>query len=265
MIRILTNNCHSQHADTVAQGTNSKSFHIPCATAPQIVANRYTIAPAMIFSYFSSKWRDKMRLIAFLLLVVLLNQQVNSQTSTSIGLKSGVAFSKQKMKHSIIAFDYTEQFTVAVFAEGLSSRYFSVVGEISYVRKGFEHWVGTTTEEQPEGTGESIDTGNKFSYISLAISPKLKYDVGYVTPYVCAGPRVDIQISKRKSQLLLFNAEDSKKALFGYSVGFGLEFSRLLTKTLLLEVMISPDISEAYKEPSTTKNRSIQTVVGIKF
>ncbi|MCK6544180.1 hypothetical protein L6Q79_16040, partial [bacterium] len=25
----------------VAQGTNSKSFHIPCATAPQIVANRY--------------------------------------------------------------------------------------------------------------------------------------------------------------------------------------------------------------------------------
>ena len=41
MDRILINNYYSQHADTVAQGTNSKSFHMPCATAPQIVTNRY--------------------------------------------------------------------------------------------------------------------------------------------------------------------------------------------------------------------------------
>jgi len=42
MKRFLINKWYSQHADTVAQGTNSKSFQIPCATAPQIVANRYT-------------------------------------------------------------------------------------------------------------------------------------------------------------------------------------------------------------------------------
>ena len=36
MSRFLINKCYSQHADTVAQGTNSRSFHIPCATAPRI-------------------------------------------------------------------------------------------------------------------------------------------------------------------------------------------------------------------------------------
>ena len=57
MNRFLINNYYSQHADTVAQGTNSKSFHIPCATAPQIVANRYA-QPALVFqNLFSSLLR----------------------------------------------------------------------------------------------------------------------------------------------------------------------------------------------------------------
>ncbi|MCK6463185.1 MAG: hypothetical protein L6Q29_05220, partial [Candidatus Pacebacteria bacterium] len=58
--RILTNNCNSQHADTVAQGTNSRSFHIPCATAPQIVANRYAQACASLKTLKESVQWNKM-------------------------------------------------------------------------------------------------------------------------------------------------------------------------------------------------------------
>ena len=59
MNSFLINNCNSQHADTVAQGTNSQSFHIPCATAPQIVANRYV----------TSRHKAHMNLSQFLMLV----------------------------------------------------------------------------------------------------------------------------------------------------------------------------------------------------
>ena len=58
MNRFLINSSYSQHADTVAQGTNSQNFQIPCATAPQIVANRYT----------TSRLFMKLLLIALLLL-----------------------------------------------------------------------------------------------------------------------------------------------------------------------------------------------------
>ncbi len=54
MNRFLIKNYHSQHADTVAQGTNSESFHIPCATAPQIVANRYERYRLMNFTLMIS-------------------------------------------------------------------------------------------------------------------------------------------------------------------------------------------------------------------
>ena len=48
MNRYLINNSYSQHADTVAQGTNSENFQIPCATAPQIVANRYETSALIV-------------------------------------------------------------------------------------------------------------------------------------------------------------------------------------------------------------------------
>ena len=62
MSRFLINNYYSQHADTVAQGTNSEGFHIPCATAPQIVANRYVRC--------ATKTYDRMRLIILILCVL---------------------------------------------------------------------------------------------------------------------------------------------------------------------------------------------------
>ena len=67
MNRFLINNCYSQHADTVAQGTNSKSFHIPCATAPQIVANRYTTS------------RTRMKILLSIIIISLLG--CNNNTS----------------------------------------------------------------------------------------------------------------------------------------------------------------------------------------
>ena len=78
-------------------------------------------------------------------------------------------------------------------------------------------------------------------------------------------PRVDFKIGERSNVLLVYYNKFAKKRLYGYSFGAGLELPKLLSKTLLIEVMVSPDISDVYVEPFDVKNRSFQTSVGIMF
>ncbi|WP_346289051.1 hypothetical protein [Zoogloea sp.] len=189
----------------------------------------------------------------------------DSYAQSYFGFKSGLTLSKQQIKHSFADVEYTEHMHFSAFYEGFRSKYLSAIGEIAYQRKGFAYDVETTTEEHPEGTGDFLDVGNRYSYLSVTLLGKIRYSIGDFVPYFCAGPRVDFKIGERSTPLLLYYNKWAKKRLYGYSLGTGLELPKLFSKIVLIEFMVSPDISDVYVEPFDVKNRSFQASVGIMF
>lgn len=198
-------------------------------------------------------------------LFILMLFTCNSYAQSYFGIKSGLTFSKQQIKPSFADVEYTEQLHFAVFYEGFRSKHLSAIGEVAFQRKGFVYDIETTTEEHPEGTGEFVDVGNRYSYLSFSLLGKVRYPIGNLVPYFCAGPRVDFRVGERSSELLLYYNRWSKKRLYGYTLGAGLELPKLFSKIVLIEFMVSPDISDVYVEPIDAKNRSFQTSVGIMF
>jgi hypothetical protein len=198
-------------------------------------------------------------------LFILMLFTCNSYAQSYFGIKSGLTLSKQQIKPSFADVEYTKQLHFAVFYEGLRSKYLSAIGEIAYQRKGFVYDVETTTEQEPDGTGDFVDAGNKYSYLSVTLLGKVRYSLGDFVPYFCAGPRVDFKIGERSKALLLYYNKWSKKRLYGYSLGTGLELPNLFSKIVIIEFMVSPDISDVYVEPFDVKNRSFQASVGIMF
>jgi hypothetical protein len=180
---------------------------------------------------------------------LLLTIQVSAQTIKYWGVKGGITVSKYSQwspTDSTLKKLYTKEpesrvlVNIAFFAEGLSSRHFSTVGEIAYNPKGVSFGYPAIDGYGNVIGEEFID--NRTGYLSLMICEKARLGWNSMNFYVYAGPRVDMQINDNSDIDFAPTYKKFNTMIFGLSTGFGVEFIDKHFK-ILAEIQYEPDLA----------------------
>jgi hypothetical protein len=194
--------------------------------------------------------------------------QRQAQFIRGFGLKVGAVSATQTWQYwsnSQLSTDPRWGFDAGIFVEALDLPFLSVLAELHYVQKGFTNTLPVTTEAQPDGTGEEITFRPRVDYLSLPILAKIRFDVGFFTPYVFAGPRVDFLLTNTDDGFGLV-LDKFKKTDVGVSIGMGVELPLSFVSHLLAEFRFSPSLTEAFKNGSLkVKNQSIELFLGVEL
>jgi hypothetical protein len=153
---------------------------------------------------------------------------LQAQAVKSIALKPGLAIAKQCWNFKNGDDDSDSEnllgFTIAANAEFLENKFFSILAEVGYTPKGFNEEVDVSTQELPEGTGETKTFTTHFNYLYLAPMFKARMEFGKFVPYVFTGPRIDFEVSYSSDFDLSYLEKDFNKIIFGMIYGVGLEY-----------------------------------------
>ena len=180
---------------------------------------------------------------------LLLSLQLYAQTINSWGFKGGITVSKYSQwspTDTTLKKFYTKEpdarvlVNIAVFAELLSSRYFSTVGEIAYNPKGASFGYPTLDGNVSVTGEEFID--NRTGYLSLMLCEKARLRWNSMNFYVYAGPRLDLEINDNSDIDFAATYKKFNKTIFGLTTGFGAEFISKRFK-ILAEVQYEPDLA----------------------
>ncbi|MEO8513263.1 MAG: outer membrane beta-barrel protein [Ignavibacteria bacterium] len=180
---------------------------------------------------------------------LLLSLQVNAQVFKSLGFKGGITvtnFSEWNPSDSTINKFYTKApesrilVNIALFAEGLSTKYFSTVGEIAYNPKGVSFSYPMLNGNGNVIGEESID--NRIGYISLMLCEKARVNWNKMNLYVFAGPRVDMQLNSNTDRDFDETYRKFNSMIFGATTGLGVEFYDRNFK-IITEFQYEPDIA----------------------
>ncbi len=189
---------------------------------------------------------NKFLIAAVLLLLTL---RVNTQTIKSWGVKGGITVSKYSEwspTDTTLKKLYTKEpesrilINIGLFAEGLSTKNFSTVGEIAYNPKGVSFSYPTVNGSGNVIGEESID--NRTGYLSLMICEKARINWNKMNFYVFLGPRVDMQINDNVDIDFAQTYKKFNTMIFGASTGFGVELVDRNFK-ILAEVQYEPDLA----------------------
>ena len=153
---------------------------------------------------------------------------------------------------------------IGFFAELLNNPILSIVTELNYVQKGMKIDLQKTTVSNPDGTGEFFTWDTRIDYINLSALGKIRLDLGIVSPYVIAGPKIDFEINKVFSLNEANIVEDNfNKNRIGFKVGIGAEI-KLMSLNLLAEILYDADFNELYENENLKVNsNSIDFRVGL--
>lgn len=181
--------------------------------------------------------------------VLLIGFQVNAQVFKSFGFKGGITvtnYSEWNPSDSTINKFYTKApesrilVNFALFAEGLSTKYFSTVGEIAYNPKGVSFSYPMLNGNGNVIGEESID--NRIGYISLMLCEKARVNWNKMNLYVFAGPRVDMQLNSNTDIDFDETYRKFNSMIFGATTGLGVEFYDRYFK-IITEFQYEPDLA----------------------
>ncbi len=209
----------------------------------------------------------KTRLMIAAALLIMSVSTARAQFIRGIGIKVGTVAANQTWDYSSFGDLSTTTrygFTIGGFIEMFSFSHFSLLGEVQYTQKGMEYTVPVTTTSSPDGIG-SMSVSPRVDYISIPILAKLRITTPIVEPYVIAGPRFDILVSKVAEGMGAV-IDKFKDTDYGITVGVGAELGSLIPLPLLVEARYNASPGEAFDNSLVkVKNRSFDILVGIRF
>ncbi len=194
-----------------------------------------------------------------------------AQLIRGYGIKLGTTISSQTWEY-VPALNFTFEpdnrigLNIGIFAELLNNPIISIVTELNYIQKGMKEEVPVTTPSQPDGTGEFVTWDTRIDYINLSAFGKLRLNLGIVSPYVIAGPKIDFEINKEHSldDTNIFENNFNKNRI-GFKVGIGTEIN-LMSLNLLAEILYDADFNELYEnEFLKVTSNSIDFRIGLMF
>jgi hypothetical protein len=192
----------------------------------------------------------------------------HAQLVRSYGIRLGTVAANQSWKYADTPELTTSErwgITGGVYIELLDLPLVSVIGEIQYTQKGMRFSVPVTTEAQPYGTGQFITESPKVDYLSVPVLAKVRLSFPAITPYLIAGPRADLLLSKKGDG---FDAvvDKFKSTDVGGTFGLGVELHTLLPVGLLAEIRYNPSFRDAFKnEFLSVRNHSFDFLVGLQL
>ena len=208
------------------------------------------------------------RCFSILIVFLLANSAAHSQLVRSYGVKLGAVSANQTWHYtstSDLTTDSRWGITGGLYLELLDVPFLSVVAEVQYTQKGMKFSAPITTESQPEGTGQFMTISPRVDYLSLPLLGKLRLHSPVFTPYLIAGPRVDLLISK-KGDVYGLVIDKFKSTDVGGTVGVGVEIHTLLPVGLLAEIRYNASFRDSFKtEFLTVRNRSFDFLVGLQL
>jgi hypothetical protein len=176
----------------------------------------------------------------------------HAQFIKNIGIKVGGTVSSQKWEYvssvpvSSLDPDSKIGFNIGAFAEFLNLPFISVIGEINYVEKGIQKEIHLTDALHPEGNGQTAMWKAGVNYLDISLLGKVRLDGIIFTPYIIAGPRFDIEISKNEGAVDAVVFDDFSKGRFGFKAGIGTEV-KLFKITFLAEVLYDADFGNVFE------------------
>jgi hypothetical protein len=192
----------------------------------------------------------------------------HAQLVRGYGIKLGIVAANQSWKYADTPELTTSErwgVTGGVYVELLDLPLVSVVGEIQYTEKGMTFSAPVTTELQPNGTGQFITQSPKVDYLSIPILAKVRLPFPAISPYLIAGPRADLLLSK-KGEGFEAVVDKFKSTDVGGTLGLGVELHTLLPVGLLAEIRYNPSFRDAYKnEFLSVRNHSFDFLVGLQL
>jgi hypothetical protein len=192
----------------------------------------------------------------------------HAQLVRGYGIKLGTVAANQSWKYADTPELTTSErwgVTGGVYVELLDLPLVSVVGEIQYTKKGMTFSAPVTTELQPNGTGQFITQSPKVDYLSIPVLAKVRLPFPAISPYLIAGPRADLLLSKKGDG---YDAvvDNFKTTEVGGTFGLGVEVHTLLPVGLLAEIRYNPSFRDAFKnEFLSVRNHSFDFLVGLQL
>lgn len=161
------------------------------------------------------------------------------------GLKWGMALSNQKVTGDN-PFDETDYLPGIYFGftfEYMRSGNFSLVSDLAYIQK----WVKYSSNDNPGNVRFVINSMNAF--LGIDLNAKFHVDLGHFSPYIMAGPRFDISLSKASP----IANPSSRAVMFGLNSAVGVEYN-FRNFSLGLEGQYQPDLTP-FQGDITTETR----------
>jgi len=203
-------------------------------------------------------------MLAFLLIC----GKANAQFIRSYGLSFGRVNSNQSWLYtSGTGLDFHNRwgYTVGVFLEAVDLPFISLVGEARYLQNGFRLSVPYTTESNPDGTSGYAEYDPREDYISTAVLLRVRYLTSVVTPYIIAGPRLDVIIFRDQQG---FNAviDEFHSTNFGATLGAGVDFHVFSPLGIFAEFRYNPDFTDSFNNGFlAVKNGSVSYLIGMRL
>lgn len=197
-------------------------------------------------------------------LMFLLTGILYGQVISGIGFKSGLAYSTYSFVNdqNINSPFWRYGFTAGIFAEGLRTEDFSLQLEADFEQKGGNH----------KQHSDDPDRYFTLNMLSIPITARIFLLHRNIKPYLGAGPRVDIFLSKNDLDVPPF-FPDHKSMTFGGTIFAGVQFKLSGRYLAILEASYSPDFTgfmdHQYTEPNVvriiTRNVAWELKTGILF
>ena len=207
----------------------------------------------------------KSKLFGIMFFILLSFGSADSQLIKGYGIKVGAVNANQIWDNDFPTMDRWG-LDAGIFVEAFSKQSFSLLMEFHYVQKGFIYKTLITTEENPEGNGTYFTIKPKVNYFSIPFLFKIRFERESFTPYIIAGPRVDILIESKSGALGNSVFDYFKSTDFGISLGLGIEIPAKFIPSLIAEFRYSPSLTNSYSSDHLKiKNRSIEFLLGVCF
>lgn len=188
---------------------------------------------------------------------LVLSTAVQAQLVRSFGLKLGGTASYQDWKHYSSGYagsydtDTKNGFNIGAFAEFFHHPFMSMVAEVNYVEKGTQREIPAATIRGPLVPGEKQTWTFGINYLNFTFLAKARMDGIICTPYLVAGPKLDIELNKTSGYKDISFYKDFSKTRLGFKAGVGTEI-KLFGINFLAEALWDTDFGNLY-DGETTK------------
>jgi hypothetical protein len=213
-----------------------------------------------------------MRRIALIVLVlgIVGPQEASAQFLRSFGFKAAITSANQDFEYSLFSTDLKMKrrvgFNFGVYAEWLDIPYLSLVSQVEYAQRGMGMDFLITGSQGPQALGTKT-IFSRVDYISIPILLKFRLQGSVITPYVLAGPRLDV-LAGYESPDGVFNSvyDTFKHTTLGGSVAGGLQIQSVLPVTIVVEARYNLDFVDSYETTLLkVRNNSFDFWLGLAF
>jgi hypothetical protein len=200
-----------------------------------------------------------MKKILIIFIIVLFAGVNHAQLLRGAGVKLGLTIASQEWDYAPVNIDPNNRagFNIGIFAEFFDMPIVSVIGEINYVQKGLTGLGGIIFDE-------TLGGDIRLNYLNFSVLGKLRIDYIAVSPYIVAGPKLDIELSRDAIANSLIINNFSKERL-GFKIGLGTEI-HLPAASLLVEVLYDTDFNQLYNQNNLSiDTKSYDLRIGLMF